>query len=232
MRDSVNGHLIPPGTPVVAGYADGIYAWSQDMWDAHPDAVHLSIAVHPDHQADILDVERFDATPADVPGWIDRFSRPARRRPTVYCARSAIDAVRGACAPREFDWWAATLDGTTSVPGAVAVQFADYGGYDESVILDPTWVGAATVPTVDTPSQSLQGDELMTMDGARILVWMFRLQLFGPAALSEPNAQAAVDAFAARIAGGENAEAVLTALLEAAQIDGRLDARYRVAPGA
>jgi hypothetical protein len=161
MRDSVNGHLIPPGTPVVAGYADGIYAWSQDMWDAHPDAVHLSIAVHPDHQADILDVERFDATPADVPGWIDRFSRPARRRPTVYCARSAIDA-----------------------------------------------------------------------DGARILVWMFRLQLFGPAALSEPNAQAAVDAFAARIAGGENAEAVLTALLEAAQIDGRLDARYRFAPGA
>jgi hypothetical protein len=232
MRDSVNGHLIPPGTPVVAGYADGIYVWSQDMWDAHPDAVHLSIAVSADHQADILDVERFDAVPADVPGWIDRFSRPGRRRPTVYCSRADIDAVRGAAAPRAFDWWAATLDGTTSVPGAVAVQFADYGGYDESVILDPTWVGANVAPAPAPHPPPTGGDELMTMDGARILVWMFRLQLFGPAALSEPNAQAAVDAFAARIAGGENAEAVLTALLEAAQIDGRLDARYRFAPGA
>jgi hypothetical protein len=141
MRDSTRPGLIPPSTPVVAGYVDGSFAWTPADWDLFATAIRLGIATSPSSAADILDVESGDATPEDVPGWIDRFHRPGRRRPTVYCSRSAIAAVRAAAAGRAFDWWAATLDGTTSVPGAVAVQFADYGTYDESTILDPTWVG-------------------------------------------------------------------------------------------
>jgi hypothetical protein len=141
MRDSTRAGLIPPSTPVVAGYADGLYAWSAADWALFPNAVKLSIAVHPEHAGDILDVERGDATPEDIPGWADRFSRPPRRAPTVYCSRSAWLECQKAAGLRRIDWWISTLDGTTSVVGAVAVQFADFGGFDESVILEPSWVG-------------------------------------------------------------------------------------------
>jgi hypothetical protein len=228
MRDSVQSIMIPSGTPVVAGYADGIYVWSAEDWARHAGAVCLSIAVHPDHQADILDVERGDATPEDVPGWIDRFQRPGRRAPTIYCNRSTIDAVRVSTGGRHFDWWAATLDGTTEVTGAVAVQYWGAGAFDESLILDPTWVGlfdTSASPAIVTPAT---GEDDMTMDHARMHVWGFRLQLFGAAALSEPNAQQAVDSYAVRLMAGENPEGVLSRLLADAQVDGRLDPRYKL----
>lgn len=228
MRDSVTAGRIPPGTPVVAGYADGNYAWTSADWAEHADAVCLSIAVHPGTQADILDVENGDATPQDVPGWIDRFQRPGRRRPTVYCSRSAIAAVRAATGAREFDWWAATLDGTTAVPGAVAVQYVDYGGYDESTILDPSWVGMDHLPTVVHHPPNSSGEPVVNLETARVVIWIERLILFGPLALSEPNAQAAVDAYAQRIVNGENPEAVLQSLFNDAQRDGRLDIRFKV----
>lgn len=145
MRDSTRAGLIPPGTPVVAGYGDGIYAWSAADWALFPRAVKLSIVVNAEHAGDILDVERYDATPEDIPGWCERFDRPGRRAPTIYCSRSAWLDCQRAAGVRRVDWWISTLDGTTSVAGAVAVQYADHGGwYDESTILDPTWLGSFT----------------------------------------------------------------------------------------
>lgn len=232
MRDSVTAAAIPVGTPVVAGYADGLYVWSSEDWNRHPDAVHLSIAVHPDHQGDVLDVERGDAVPEDVPGWIDRFNRPGRRAPTIYCDRSAIASVRALTGHRVWDWWAATLDGTIDVPGAVAVQYRDFGGYDESFILDPTWVGlggTSASPALIVPAGR---DEPMPLDTARMGIWVIRFMLFGPRALSEDNAQGAIDAYAGRMAAGENPEKVITDLVADAQRDGRLDPRYRLTPGA
>lgn len=228
MRDSVNAWGIPPGTPVVAGYADGLYAWSSVDWALHADAVRLSIAVDPAHQADILDVERYDAVPTDVPGWCDRFNRPGRRAPTIYCNRSSWPACKAAAAGRTVDWWVSTLDGTVDVPGAVAVQFTDVGPYDESVILDGDWAGVPAYPGLQSITAPFTGGSPVTLDAARALIWLFRVMLFGPLTLSEPNAQAAVDGYASRIAGGENPEAVLTELLTVAQRDGRLDPRYRM----
>ena len=153
LRDSDNPFAIPlDGLAAVAGYGDGPALWSSEGWARFPSAVvPLSIVLDARHQGDILDVERGAAAPADCPGWSDRFRRPGRRRPTIYCNRATILLVRQAMAGRPFDWWEATLDGTLGWEGAVAVQLlgaADShdpartaGHYDESVILDPGWIG-------------------------------------------------------------------------------------------
>jgi hypothetical protein len=150
MRDSDNPL---DNLAAVAGYADGGAQWSSEGWkrfEGH-NIVPLSIVLSAANLGDILDVESGGASPEDCPGWADRFSRPGRRGPTIYCNRSTIAAVRRAMGSRSFDWWAATLDGTKDVPNAVAVQYcgaADSqdpcrtsGHYDESVILDESWIG-------------------------------------------------------------------------------------------
>jgi hypothetical protein len=164
MRDSIDARAIPADTPVVAGYGDGAYIWSpswidgSDWWALFPRAAQLVIVVSAAHQGDVLDVEQGDATPQDVPGWIDRFNRPSRRRPTIYCNRSTIDAVRQAAGGRAFDWWAATLDGTQQVAGAVAVQYVDTGAYDESIIWDAGWLGLPVPQQEETDMLLDHGD--------------------------------------------------------------------------
>jgi hypothetical protein len=153
LRDSDDPYAIPlDGLAAVAGYGDGRAVWSSEAWARFPrSVVPLSIVLDARHQGDILDVERGAATPSDCPGWWDRFRRPARRRPSIYCNRATIEDVRRALAGRPIDWWEATLDGTLGWEGAVAVQLlgaADShdpartsGHFDESIILDPGWIG-------------------------------------------------------------------------------------------
>lgn len=160
LRDSIDAPLIPPDTPVVAGYGDGKYIWSpswkdgSNWFDLFPNSVKLVIVVFAGDAGDILDIETGDATPADAPGWCQRFSRPGRRAPTLYCNRGTWPAVIAALqqagidpAGPGVDWWISTLDGTTDVavpPGGktpTLVQVTDTGAYDESVILDPSWAG-------------------------------------------------------------------------------------------
>lgn len=165
LRDSTDPFAIPlQGLAAVAGYGDGAWTWSSAGWARFPPpVVSLSIVVSAADVGDILDVEQGDAAPGDCPGWADRFRRPGRRRPTIYCNRGTIAAVRQAMGSRPFDWWAATLDGTVDVAGAVAVQArgADLtgGAYDESVILDPSWVG---LEDDMTPDQSAKLDRIYT----------------------------------------------------------------------
>lgn len=61
----------------------------------------------------------------------------------------------------------------------------------------------------------------MDLNTARAIVWTMRLVAFGPSALSEPNAQAAIDAYAGPMSSDSNAEAHLTDLFNAMQNDGR-----------
>lgn len=163
MRDSIDPFAIPlANLAAVAGYADGIFEWTSAGWARFPPSVvPLSIVVFAGDQGDILDVEMGDASPADCPGWADRFDRPNRRRPTIYSNRSTIGAIRQAMGSRPFDWWAATLDGNQDVPGAVAVQYAGSdltgGAFDESIIVDPGWI--APVAT---------GEVLMLTEGLKI----------------------------------------------------------------
>jgi hypothetical protein len=145
MGDSIDPFAIPLDVDVVAGYGDGNWVWPPAGWARFRGKPQLSIVVNAGDQGDVLDVEKGDASPADLPGWCDRFQRPGRRAPTGYCNRDSWPACRAAVGARRVDWWISTLDGTQDVPGAVAVQYAGSamtgGHYDLSVILDPSWIG-------------------------------------------------------------------------------------------
>ena len=201
MRDSITAADIPTNTPVVAGYVDGNWEWTPTDWARFPNSVHIGIATRASSQADVLDVETGDATPADVPGWVARFHRPGRRRPTVYCNRSTWAAVKAALGTTEVDYWISTLDGTQTVAGAVAVQYTDTGSYDESLISDPTWVEVA-----------------MNQDIARGLVYDMRAALLGDGP-GTPNEAAAIEAYVASVVA--SVEAGLSALITDCQKDPR-----------
>ncbi len=176
LRDSTNPFDIPlDGLSAVAGYGDGGFAWSAAGWARFPaSVVALSIVTSAASAGDILDVETGDATPANCPGWADRFRRPGRRLPSIYCNRATIGAVRQTMRSRPFDWWAATLDGqlhSSETAGAVAVQWkgeAQTGGhYDESLIQDPGWIG-----------QPSGGNDMAQLDGIQASVdaqWDFHV---------------------------------------------------------
>src|SRR5581483_10825841 len=72
MYDSVTAWQIPPDAPAVAGYVDGMYCWSAQDWARFPNALKVTIATSAAHDAMVLDVERWDATPDEAPGWIAR----------------------------------------------------------------------------------------------------------------------------------------------------------------
>jgi hypothetical protein len=92
MFDSVDVGEIPNGPVAVAGYVDGRWATMTELAERFPNAKRLSIAVTPEHDADCLDVETGDATPADVPGWYERQRARGVERPCIYADASTMQA--------------------------------------------------------------------------------------------------------------------------------------------
>jgi hypothetical protein len=98
----------------------------------------------------VADVEKFDMTPAETEGWIERWNaeNPAYHnggRPVIYCTRDAIPDVRTGTGryilARDYYLWIATLDGTLYTgAGVIACQRWDMGGYDESTVYSAQWV--------------------------------------------------------------------------------------------
>jgi hypothetical protein len=155
MYDGVDLTKVPTtGATMIAFYLNGTYAvpsidfvtlrfpgWSQVPIDVKGD--------RPDY-ARVLDVERGDATPQHVNGWITLWQarNPAFHgggRPVIYTDRSNIKAVfKGAgryVLGRDYYLWVSTLDGTLYTGlGVVASQRRDYGDYDESVVYSPQWI--------------------------------------------------------------------------------------------
>ena len=82
-----------------------------------------------------LDVERGDATPAQVPGWLDEREKSGGGVGGVYCDRSALAAVEAAAGDRPHLLWVATLDGTASVtlPGGTG-RLAAVQDYPASMV--------------------------------------------------------------------------------------------------
>ena len=163
MYDSVTAPRIPATAGMVAGYVDGAYRWSASDWARFPAAVKVRIAVFAStNDGHVLDVERYDATPAQAVGWVQR-RRAAGVDPTVYCGYSTngyswalvINAFKTAGVPEPHYWVAAYPgNGPALYPGAVAHQYADPvtsgGDYDLSVVADywPGVDGASTVSSV------------------------------------------------------------------------------------
>ena len=95
MFDSIQNSQFPPGGDAYAGYVDGAigdqpnYAW---VVSAFPNARHLSIALFPRDNADVLDVEAGAAGTADVPGWHARQVLRGITRPVIYASASTMEA--------------------------------------------------------------------------------------------------------------------------------------------
>jgi hypothetical protein len=59
-----------------------------------------------------LDVERFDATPSQVPTWLDERNQPGNQG--VYCNLSTLPSVERFAGNRPHNLWISTLDGNTN----------------------------------------------------------------------------------------------------------------------
>lgn len=93
MYDSVTLDAIPADAPAVAGYTSGRFPTFAQIPGRWPKARHLSIAVSSSHDAECLDVEPGDATPAVAAGWVKRQIARGVKRPVVYCSVSQAPAL-------------------------------------------------------------------------------------------------------------------------------------------
>lgn len=144
MYDSTTPHVIPAMARLAALYINGRFAVPPSYHKGH---VYIDVNGSAPHAAGILDVERFDATPDKVPGWLDQ--RAKFDIGVIYCNRSTLPEVIAAAGHRPFNLWLATLDGTITQPilpptgKLVAIQAlgADMLGFnaDLSVVTDADW---------------------------------------------------------------------------------------------
>lgn len=163
MYDSVNPDAIPLDAKAVAGYVGGNFPSFSPIVERCPNALHKSIAVNAEEDADILDVENGDATPDQAPAWFKRQVARGVKVPGLYAPESemveVIAAMRGA-GIKDAEWvqWDAHFDNVPSLPTVSgklcpAKQYIDHGpegqNYDISVC-DPSFFGP-TVPAVNPP---------------------------------------------------------------------------------
>ncbi len=165
MFDAVSPANIPADAQLVAGYINGRYAWKPQDWARFPHALKVTIAVSADADARCLDVETYDATPAQAPGWVARQRTRGNPHPWVYCSESVWAECRRQFAVQgepEPIWWIAGYPGSVGwavYPGAHAHQVIDDGPYDRSLVadyipgLDPDPV--ATIAAPEPPPEDI-----------------------------------------------------------------------------
>jgi len=131
---------------MVAGYLNGLYAWSYADWALFPDAEHVTISVTAAaNEGDVLDVESGDASPDQSAGWIAMRKAAGLYRPTIYTSLSQVPAVRVGTGRfvlgSDYSLWVADYDGSTSLPYelSAAKQYEDTANYDVSVVYDDGW---------------------------------------------------------------------------------------------
>lgn len=185
LKDSTNWQAIPADTPIVAGYVPpSSFAWPPAAWAKFANSIQVRItpsASVSGRGIQVLDVETGDATPGQVPGWVNA-SRAAGQEPTTYMNSSnwaaVIDACNGAgVAVPQF--WVASWNNTPDLPtisvggrtySAVAHQYSDPpasgGDYDVSVVAS-YWPGVDSleddVPTYQVHIPDATGDSHIEM---------------------------------------------------------------------
>jgi peptidoglycan hydrolase-like protein with peptidoglycan-binding domain len=90
-----------------------------------------------------MDVEQHAWTPADVPAWTSKCTAP---RPTVYCSRADLAAVRAVWQGDVWLAWPGWKGEPLPSHGIVAVQDVWASNYDSSTVLDDTWPGTPQPP--------------------------------------------------------------------------------------
>lgn len=161
MFDSVSVSEIPADATAAAGYVGGSWPTYEngELRERCPHARLVSIAVASRHNAECLDVEPGDATPADAPGWVRRQQARGIERPAVYAAAGEMNAVLDALDaagihPDEYRVWTAHVGAGKHLCGpstcglipvkAHATQWTWTSGgrnLDESVVRPAFWVG-------------------------------------------------------------------------------------------
>lgn len=122
MYDGINSdaeaiHAQAPGAPV-ACYINGEFAWSPAQEHLFGRKIRISVmAGQPDaaRYARVLDVERFDAGPADVDPFL-QVRDTIKPNGTVYCSLARVPAVVDALRGRRPRWWLAWYWGRPGAP--------------------------------------------------------------------------------------------------------------------
>lgn len=150
MVDSVVPDVLPTNLGLIGGYINGAHSqWPGHAWSRFPHSRHVRINVLGTlTRGNCLDVERFDATPADAPKWYDSVTWCPKTDLAVYCNRSNVGSVIQAMGNRPWHLWLATLDGSmpTTIDGKVvtAVQFLGAKqlgmNIDLSAVFDDKWL--------------------------------------------------------------------------------------------
>jgi hypothetical protein len=93
MFDSTTIDAIPLDAEAVGGYIGGWYLTYWRLVARCPNALHLAIAINAEEDAECLDVEAGDATPADVPAWVRRQQERGVHRPVVYSSVTTMPTI-------------------------------------------------------------------------------------------------------------------------------------------
>jgi hypothetical protein len=145
MYDSVTVDEIPVSAPAVAGYVGGSWPTFHELVPRFPHAHRLSIAVNSGEDADCLDIEKGDATPAEAPAWFHRQRARGVYRPCFYASLSVMPEVIAALANagiqrHEYRLWVAHYTYVPHIePGYDACQWTDRAlgrNLDESLCVD------------------------------------------------------------------------------------------------
>lgn len=154
MLDACNPDNIPTGTPIVAGYIDGLCAWPQSAWDRLGRSIQVRISSLGTNAGQVLDVEPGNPDARYAVYWA-RNRRAAGVIPTIYTAEWAA-STKGhgpvgyawADCIREFDaagepqpnYWVAPWTPGVVPPGAVAAQHTYKVTVDVNTVVD-YWPG-------------------------------------------------------------------------------------------
>jgi hypothetical protein len=175
----VNVPHLPPGQ--ACGYTTGSpdIKWEPADWAAHPGAVRIDQDVTAsDGTADVLDVERGAATPADCPGWAKRAqasyaakARTGQRAPAIYTSESNITTVvnaliAGGVHSGVYLWgadWSIgaggaaddVLKGNGPFP-VIGMQYSS-GTYYDTDVFSSAWLSQTAVPAPPPPPMLSQG---------------------------------------------------------------------------
>lgn len=201
---------------LVAGYANGHYAWTADDWARFPAHSRVTIDVNgSDPSADVLDVEPGDATPNDSAAWVrNKLLQKPTYPPILYVNRSNITAVfnaqlaAGHKVVRDFRLWVATLDGSMSISdmtGVTAIQYASssmtHTNVDLSIVFDGAFKQAPVVTPPPPPPVHLPVPTISSTDADRIAGSVLYMLRFLDSSVGLPTGQDADSKLIADSAG-------------------------------
>lgn len=90
MFDSIDLDQIPADAAIIAGYVGGRWPTAHEIPHRWPHARLFTIAVNAGEDAECLDIETGDATPADAAGWFERQKARGVHRPCLYASASVM----------------------------------------------------------------------------------------------------------------------------------------------